>query len=417
MKKRAISLLTCLAVIASLLAPVAYAAETVSDWVPVSSVPDGAEIVSRKWTYVTETPFTVNSPNEAGTNARYVSEKWVDTGSGSTYYASIPSGFDTSHWLYSYLNHQAYSAYSTDTTKRSVSNSWAGYVYWHWMYDSGRGNGISQRAILDYCGYGPDTGFYYKYFGAFTSTNGNYSSDRYYCNSRSITNYIIPEKYTWDECQGATRWFRFDYYCSTYTDSKKVYNYVRIGSGETDNYSNIPSNAVQITEYVKYRIHLDDCPAPRAVHLDGSRLLPTDKIELFCDVAGATIYYALSVDGGTSSGFARYTGAFDIPTAKTLMVQTYAEKDGMGRSPTAVFNYTIGASQALPSVSTLNASNVTDTTAVLHAKIESEAPLISVSFLYFEKNNSRSRCSIEVKDGSAVQISGLLPGTEYRVQA
>ena len=137
---------------------------------------------------------------------------WKQTGSGSTNYASFPRGFDTGHSIYKSFAKSAYNSYDNGSTKRTVNNAWAGYVYWHWMYDCGGGNGIANRAILDYKGTGPDNGFYYKYFGAFTSTTGNYSNDKYYCNSRNITNYIIPGRTAYSECQGATRWFRFDYY-------------------------------------------------------------------------------------------------------------------------------------------------------------------------------------------------------------
>ena len=241
MKKQIIALLCTLSILVALPGPIAFATETVvSDWVLVSDAPEEAEIVSRKWTYSVERQYDVTSPDKASNGSVLLGSDWRETGSGGTDYASIPSGFDRSHQLYGALNRQPYNAWSNDSTKRVVSNSWAGYVYWHWMYDCGRANGTAFRAILDYLGQGPDTRCYYKYFGAFQSSRGDYASDRYYCNSRSIINYIVPERTSWDQCQGATRWFRFDYYHSSYKDYQKVYHYLETTTGETEEQSAIP---------------------------------------------------------------------------------------------------------------------------------------------------------------------------------
>lgn len=179
-------------------------------WTPASEIPSDAQIVEEKWTYTLTSNTESTAPSMSGWTQ--TGNYWKQTGSGSTNYASFPRGFDTGHSIYKSFAKSAYNSYDNGSTKRTVNNAWAGYVYWHWMYDCGGGNGIANRAILDYKGTGPDNGFYYKYFGAFTSTTGNYSNDKYYCNSRNITNYIIPGRTAYSECQGATRWFRFDYY-------------------------------------------------------------------------------------------------------------------------------------------------------------------------------------------------------------
>ncbi len=156
---------------------------------------------------------------------------WVHQSTNSFNYASFPSGFDQSHSIYASFHKSCdVSAYTYSTTKREVSTSWAGYVYWHWMYDTSYANGTSTRAIYNQKGTGPANGYGYKYFGAFTSSNGNYSSSTGYCNNLGITNYIVPERTSWNDCQGATRWFRFDYYSCTYKDYKMLFNYWKWGS-------------------------------------------------------------------------------------------------------------------------------------------------------------------------------------------
>lgn len=419
MKKRIIALLCLVSAVVSLSCPVAFAEWVESDWVPASEAPAGAEIISRKWTYTVERRYDVSSPDDAGSGAVLQGSDWVQTGSGSVNYASIPAGFDTSHWLYGSLNHLPFYASSSDRSRREVSNTWAGYVYWHWMYNCGGANGHSGRAILNQYGRGPDNGFWYQYFGAFQSTNGSYSFDRFYCNSRSIVNYIIPERKSWNECQGATRWFRFDYYCSTYTDYQKVYHYIERNSGETENSGDIPQQATDITEYVRYRITLESCPAPRLSKASGSTLSPGEKLEISCDAPGAAIYYAIAL-GDTAPGeqeYSVYTEPFEIPKADAFQVYAYARKDGMSTSDIVRSGYTVASGQGLPSVTTLAAENVTDTSAVLYANAESGTELISLSFLYFEKNNSRARKTVEAEGGNYVLISGLTPGTEYRFQA
>ena len=221
-----------------------------SGWVLASDVPENAQVVSRKWSYTQKS--TKDSKNASEPGYVLASSEWIQSGSGSKNYASYPSGFDTGNWYYKNWNGGPYSAYENATNKRTVSNSWAGYIYWHWMYDCGGGNGTSGRAILDYYGYGPDNGFLYKYFGAFDSTNGNYNSDTGYCNSRNLRNYIIPGRTSYNDCQGATRWFRFDYYKSTYTDYYKLFHYYKEDALESTTQPIESATVYNIVEWVQY---------------------------------------------------------------------------------------------------------------------------------------------------------------------
>ena len=225
----------------------------VSGWVLESAMPSDAQLINTKWIYTrTQTTESTNSSMSGWTQT---GNYWKQTGSGSANYASFPGGFSTSHSIYKNFAKSAYSAYDNGSTKREVSNSWAGYVYWHWMYDCGGANGISNRAIYHKYGYGPYNGFLYKYFYAFTSTKGNYSSDNLYCNSQGITNYIVNDQYTSaSQSGGATRWFRFDYYTSRYTDYQKIYQYQKVTDGlESSTSISNGGEISNVQKYVQYR--------------------------------------------------------------------------------------------------------------------------------------------------------------------
>lgn len=229
-----------------------WSEKPLSGWVLASNVPSGARVVEEKWTYTkTETTTSTSSSLSGWTQTGYT---WKKTGEGSTYYATFPSGYDTGNTYYNSFARSAYSAYENENTKREVSSSWAGYVYWHWMYDCGGGNGKSTRTIYHKYGYGPDNGYLYKYFFAFTSTKGDYSSDTYYCNSQGIRNYIVTDQKTSAaECGGATRWFRFDYYVSSYTDYQKLYSYKKTTNLESTTQVTASGNISNVQKWVKYQ--------------------------------------------------------------------------------------------------------------------------------------------------------------------
>lgn len=232
----------------------------VSGWVLASEVPSSAQIVNTKWTYTkTETTESTSSSLSGWTQT---GNYWKQTGSGSTNYATFPSGFNTSHWIYTSFAKSAYSGYENTTNKRVVSNTWAGYVYWHWMYDVSYAN-TTNRTISHRQGYwnpsGGQTGsnaYNYKYFSAFTSTvNCPYLSNNYCC-SQNLPSYncngIIPD--TSAAGVGTPRYFRFEYYTSKYTDYQKMYQYKKVTSGlESSTEVTASGNISNVQKYVKYR--------------------------------------------------------------------------------------------------------------------------------------------------------------------
>lgn len=229
-------------------------------WVLESNVPAGAQIVDEKWTYTkTETTESTSSSLSGWTQT---GNYWKQIGSGSTYYATFPSGFDTNHSTYKSFAKSPYSGYENTTSKRVVSNSWAGYVYWHWMYNVPYAN-VTNRTISHRYGtwnpYGGTTGseaYGYYYFYAFTSSqNCPYLSNTYCC-SQNLPSYncsgIIPN--TSAVGVGTPRFFRFDYYKSTYTDYQKIFLYKKVTTGlESSTKVTAGGQISNVQKYVKYR--------------------------------------------------------------------------------------------------------------------------------------------------------------------
>ena len=195
---------------------------SISGWVKASEMPADAELVSRKWTY-TEKSFK-DSKNTYEIGYTLIKDEWIKSGSGSRNYASFPSGFDSGNWYYKNWRDGAYSAYENATSKRTVSNNRAGYIYWHWMYDCGGANAYT-RAIWNKSGYCSTNTYVYKYFGAFNSET-NYATQGYnqYCNSCGMTTYKVTDRNANADSQGSYFWFRFDYYTSSYTDYYKLFH-------------------------------------------------------------------------------------------------------------------------------------------------------------------------------------------------
>ena len=224
----------------------------VSSWVLASNIPSGAQITNQKWTYNQRT----NTESQASALPGYTQydSYWVQSGSGSFNYSrEFPSGFDTSNYYYQNWNRDAVTAYENATNKRTVSTGWGGYIYWHWMYDTNYARGTSTRAIYNRYGTGPDNGFLYKYFGAFDSTTNYTGGDYGYCNSQNIRNYIVPDRTSWDSCQGATRWFRFNYYTCSYTDYYKMFKYYKIESKESSTEITAGGLISDVQHWVQYR--------------------------------------------------------------------------------------------------------------------------------------------------------------------
>ena len=223
-----------------------------SDWVLESQAPAGADITARSWSYRESTSSTSSSMSGWTSNG----SRWEYSSSGSKQYCdNFPSGFDTSNSIYTRLNGSPYSVWDDGSTKREVSNSWAGYVYWHWMYDCGGANAYN-RCIAHKKGYSSDvanSNYYYKYFGAFTSTNNYGTVGNQWGQSGVYQWYRVTDRKSYADTQGSYYWYRVNYYTSSYTDYTKYYDYYRdLYYQTTDPGSG--SNISNKVAYVKYKL-------------------------------------------------------------------------------------------------------------------------------------------------------------------
>ena len=229
-----------------------YKPATESDWVLESQAPAGAEITARSWSYRESTSSTSSSMS----GWVYNGSRWEYSSSDSKQYCdSFPNGFDTSNSIYTRLNGSPYSGWDDGSTKREVSNSWAGYVYWHWMYDCGGANAYN-RCIAHKKGYSSDvanSNFNYKYFGAFTSTNNYGTVGNQWGQSGVYQWYHVTDRKSYADTQGSYYWYRVNYYTSSYTDYTKYYDYYRDLYYQTTDPGN-GSNISNKVAYVKYKL-------------------------------------------------------------------------------------------------------------------------------------------------------------------
>ena len=225
---------------------------TESGWVLESQVPSGAQITARSWSYRESTSSTSSSMSGWTSNG----SRWEYSSSGSKQYCNdFPRGFDTSNSIYTRLNGSPYSGWDDGSTKREVSNSWAGYVYWHWMYDCGGANAYN-RCIAHKKGYSSDVAnpnYNYKYFGAFTSTNNYGAVSNQWGQSGVYQWYHVTDRKSYADTQGSYYWYRVNYYTSSYTDYTKYYDYYRDLYYQTTDPGN-GSNISNKVAYVKYKL-------------------------------------------------------------------------------------------------------------------------------------------------------------------
>ena len=228
-------------------------------WVLLSDVPAGATITQRKWEF--DRVEMTESTESYLEGWAYKDSYWRNLGTQTiTYSDEIPSTFDTNSDIYRMLANAPAEGYETNTGKREVNNRFAGYCYWHFMYDVSyyetTGRAISDRYGM-YDTHGKQgKGFGYWYFSAFLSSVDAPYLDNLYCCSRNQPSYdcrnIMPDKSSLGT--GTPRYFRFNYYESVYTDYEKVFCYTR--STREKSYSEVyPSDSItNILVYVKYRM-------------------------------------------------------------------------------------------------------------------------------------------------------------------
>ncbi|MBO5076448.1 MAG: InlB B-repeat-containing protein [Clostridia bacterium] len=230
-------------------------------WALASDVPSDAQIVDQKWTYTrTQTKESTNSSESGWTQT---GSYWKETGTGYRNYATFPSGYDTNNEYYTSFYSSGYSSSETSTTKRVVSNTWEGYIYWHWMYSVVYASGTT-RAISSMKGTFGSGNFVYKYFYAMASDVDCPYLDKLYCNSQNIESYnckTLVNQYasSWDKSNstsglGTDRFFRFSYYRSTYTDYQKIFQYKKVTYEESYSIVYSGGEISDVQKWVRYRL-------------------------------------------------------------------------------------------------------------------------------------------------------------------
>ena len=230
-----------------------WSEKPVSDWTPIASVPAGSQTIETKWTYSEreETESTATALDGYNRFADY----WVSSGSGTMEYSSeFPSGFYANHELYQ-MARDPVGAYETETNKRDVSLGWAGYIYYHWMYNVSYANTTERTISSKALSKGAYDNYAYNYFYAFKSSVDCPYLSNGYCNNQNLPSYncvnVLPDKSSIGV--GTPRFFRFSYYVANYTDYYKVFKYYRIVDKETNNAIYSGGNISNVQQWVKYR--------------------------------------------------------------------------------------------------------------------------------------------------------------------
>lgn len=224
-------------------------------WVKASAVPAGAKVEQRKWSYTLTTTKESTETSMAGYTQ--IGSYWVESSKGFVNYASFPSTFDTSHYIYTSFAKSALSGYENETRKRVVTDSWGGYVYWHWMYSVSYANS-TERTISHRSGswdaYGNSGGNNYKYFYALTSTVDCPYLDKNYCCSQNLASYYCHNILPSDKTHiGTPRFFRFNYRVSHYVDYYKMFQYQKVENLESGTQVYASDTISNVQEWVQYR--------------------------------------------------------------------------------------------------------------------------------------------------------------------
>ena len=224
-------------------------------WGNANDVAPDAQIVDKKWTYtLTETTYSLESSKDGWT---LVDQGWEEIGSGSSYYASFPDGYDTNNTYYKEFMKSAYTAYDNGSMKRVVENNFVGYIYWHWMYSVTYANRTDRTISHRYGNWnasgGTSEGYSYKYFFAIASSVDCPYLDTYYCCSQGLKSCNCHSIITNTKNVGTPRCFRFKYYESSYVDYQMIYHYEKVTESIESATKVVNGGTISnVEEFVKY---------------------------------------------------------------------------------------------------------------------------------------------------------------------
>lgn len=213
-----------------------------SDWVLAENVPAGAVISDQKWTYTKRTTDIRTSYNTSMAGYTQTGFEWKEQSSGEQQYASYPSGFDTSHPLYSKYSKTTYVEDESETKKREVSQSRLTFIYYHWSYSRGYLPGDNYNVYVNPTKGNSSEGYYCQYFAALELADelppsGNVI--KYWRNN--------PDDGSW-------WWYRFPVYNQRYTDYQKLFTYEKITEEEKESYTQVTESdsVINVCHWVKY---------------------------------------------------------------------------------------------------------------------------------------------------------------------
>lgn len=204
----------------------------VSAWTVASEIPEGVEIVNRKYAYTLTSYTESTSTSLSGWNC--YDSYWIESGSGNFNYASFPNGYGSDTFRKNFKT-SAVSPYENATNKRVVNTYHAGYIYWHWCRGNHSLNLQYSRTVSDY-----KTNEFWDYHSFSSSENKTTYADGCYQYSNR------------NACGDSNWWYKLPYYYCAYTDYYKMFKYTKNEEKESATYPT-GDNISNIQEWVQYR--------------------------------------------------------------------------------------------------------------------------------------------------------------------
>ena len=189
---------------------------------------------------------TITSSSAAVDGFTQISKTWESAGTTEFHYAaSWPSGYDTSHSLYSQYNKTPVAASETETTKITVNSTGklVGYIYYHWCYGTYTAGPINRSTSK------VKTDEFNTFHSFVASIETNDPTTYTPASDGSIT---YP---TASACTDSHWWYYFPVYAHNYTTYKAVYTHE--GWGDWSDWSDTATSATdtrQVEERTVYRV-------------------------------------------------------------------------------------------------------------------------------------------------------------------
>ena len=193
-----------------------------SDW--STDYPTGvdASLIESRTEYRYSDYQTTTSYNSSMSGWTLKSSEWQQSSSGTVNYVPTwPSGFSTSHSLYSQYNNTPKSASETTTDKTVInSTGTAGYIYWHWCRDNQQAYLESMNRLIKPV-YSSEFHGFHAFFS--TKTPAQLISEGASHDS-SDNSYVYRNT---DCCKDSEWYFPLEVKSQSYTTYKKLFTYER----------------------------------------------------------------------------------------------------------------------------------------------------------------------------------------------